>query len=264
MKRFRLLCLLIIALAAQAAGALPSSEYRTIPGGEFHTVLPLVEGEKTVTVKPFALADRPVTNGEFLAFVVKHPQWRRGSAQGLFADGRYLAHWQSPLTLGDNALNDAPVTHISWFAAVAYCESQNARLPTWHEWELAAAADATRNDAREDPAWRQTILDWYAKPTPERFPAVKKNPANAYGIHDLHGLVWEWVLDFNGMLVTSDNREPGTLDKLEFCGAGALTMEQKEQYAVLMRIAMLSSLEANYTTRNMGFRCVKDIPEKLK
>jgi formylglycine-generating enzyme required for sulfatase activity len=260
--KFVLLLLTAITLATQAANALPEVKYLNIPGGEFHTVLPLVENIKTVTVNPFALSDRPVTNGEFLAFVVKNPQWRRGSVQGLFSDNRYLAHWLSPLTLGDNAPTDAPVTHISWFAAVAYCEMQNARLPTWHEWELAAAADEQRNDAREDPAWRQSILDWYAKPTPERFSAVKQRPANTYGVHDLHGLVWEWVLDFNGMLVTSDNREPGSLDKLEFCGAGALTMEQKEQYAVLMRIAMLSSLEANYTTRNMGFRCAKDLPEK--
>lgn len=260
----RVILLITIALAGQTAGALSSSEYRIIPGGEFETVLPLVEGQKKVTIKSFALADRPVTNNEFLAFVVKNPQWRRGNVSGLFSDDRYLAHWLSPLTLGDKAPADAPVTHISWFAAVAYCETQNARLPTWHEWELAAAADAMRTDARQDPAWRQTILDWYAKPTPEGFSAVKQNPANVYGIHDLHGLVWEWVLDFNGMLVTSDNREPGSLDKLEFCGAGALTMEQKEQYAVLMRIAMLSSLEANYTTRNLGFRCAKNIPETAK
>jgi formylglycine-generating enzyme len=44
---------------------------------------------------------------------------------------------------------------------------------------------------------------------------------------------------------------------MKFCGAGAMTMEQKENYAVMMRIAMLSSMKASYTTANMGFRCAK-------
>jgi formylglycine-generating enzyme required for sulfatase activity len=34
-------------------------------------------------------------------------------------------------------------------------------------------------------------------------------------------------------------------------------MEEKENYAVLMRVAMLSALEAKYTTRNLGFRCAR-------
>ncbi|HEX7026394.1 MAG TPA: formylglycine-generating enzyme family protein [Gammaproteobacteria bacterium] len=260
--RFAYSLLVATTLAAQAANALPDVDYRTIPGAEFQTVLPLVEGNQTVQVNTFMLANRPVTNGEFLAFVVRHPEWRRGEARRLFVDERYLAHWQSALTLGERSAEDAPVTHVSWFAATAYCEAQNGRLPTWHEWELAAAANAVRTDARDDPAWRQTRLDWYAQPTPEKFPPVMQNPANVYGIYDLHGLAWEWVEDFNGMLVTSDNREPGSLDKLEFCGAGALSLEQKENYAVLMRVAFLSSLKAAYTTRNLGFRCARDVESK--
>jgi formylglycine-generating enzyme required for sulfatase activity len=258
-----LAALIAAAPATRVAGALPEVTYQTIPGNEFRTVLPLGE-QKTVRVQSFALADRPVTNGEFLEFVVRHPEWRRGRAGRLFADERYLMHWQSALSLGEAAPEDAPVTRVSWFAATAYCESHNARLPTWHEWELAAAADAARTDARDDPAWRQAMLDWYAKPTPERFPPVMRNPSNVYGIYDLHGLVWEWVEDFNGMLVTRDNRQPDSLDKLEFCGAGALSLEQKENYAVLMRVAFLSSLEAAYTTRNLGFRCARDNQEIKK
>jgi sulfatase modifying factor 1 len=61
--------------------------------------------------------------------------------------------------------------------------------------------------------------------------------------------------------VSGDNREQGAdPDLMKFCGAGALTMEQKENYAVMMRIAMLSSLKAAYTTANLGFRCAKDLP----
>jgi sulfatase modifying factor 1 len=60
------------------------------------------------------------------------------------------------------------------------------------------------------------------------------------------------------MLVSADNREQGDPDASRFCGAGALTFEQKENYAMLMRIATLSSMRANYTSSSMGFRCVTD------
>ena len=47
-------------------------------------------------------------------------------------------------------------------------------------------------------------------------------------------------------------------DLLQFCGAGALSTDDRENYAVLMRIAMLSALEADDTTGNVGFRCARD------
>ena len=79
-----------------------------------------------------------------------------------------------------------------------------------------------------------------------------------YGVRDLHGVVWEWVEDHSGMLVSGDNREQGDPDTMRFCGSGAISMEQKENYTTLMRIAMLSSLRASYTTATMGFRCATD------
>jgi sulfatase modifying factor 1 len=77
-------------------------------------------------------------------------------------------------------------------------------------------------------------------------------------VRDLHGLVWEWVEDHSAMLVSSDSREQGDPDAMRFCGAGALSMDDRENYAILMRVAMLSSLEAHDTTGNMGFRCARD------
>ena len=62
------------------------------------------------------------------------------------------------------------------------------------------------------------------------------------------------------LLVSGDNRDQGDPDNLKFCGAGALSMDDRENYAVLMRVAMLSSLEAANTTGNLGFRCAKDLP----
>ncbi len=200
---------------------------------------------------------RLVSNEEFAVFVKRQPQWRRGTAPAIFADEQYLANWDRSEAPGaDN--RKQPVTHVSWFAASAYCESRGARLPRWYEWEFAAAADATRADARDDPAWRQQILDWYARPSSGGLPDAGVSSANFFGIRDLHGVAWEWVDDFAALMVSGDNREQGDPDQLKFCGAGALSMEQKENYAVLMRLAMLSSLKASYTTANLSFRCVQD------
>ncbi len=202
----------------------------------------------------------PVTNAEFLVFVKEDPSWQKGNVPELFAGSEYLQNWQSATSHGEDVLPQQPVTHVSWFAATAYCEAQGGRLPTWYEWEFAAAADTERHDARADGAWRQSILAWYSVPSNRALREVGQEPANAWGLHDLNGLVWEWVEDYSALLVSSDNREQGGADKLKFCGASAISMEQKENYAVLMRVAMLSSLEANYTTRDLGFRCAYDIP----
>jgi protein SCO1/2 len=82
-----------------------------------------------------------------------------------------------------------------------------------------------------------------------------------YGIHDLHGLVWEWVEDFNALFISGDNREQGDPDLLKFCGSGALSVADRENYPVMMRLAMLSSLKARSTTVNVGFRCAQPAAE---
>jgi len=79
-------------------------------------------------------------------------------------------------------------------------------------------------------------------------------------VQDLHGLVWEWTDDFSSLLVAGDNRDQGDPDKKQFCGAGALSMDDRDNYAVLMRVAMLSSLEARDATTNLGFRCARSAP----
>lgn len=246
-----------LALAIAAAAPAGAQGWSAVRGGSFESVLPASPADKRVRVADFELGRTPVTNAEFLAFVQARPQWQRGRAPRLFVDDGYLRHWGGATVLGA-ADPRQPVVHVSWFAADAYCDAQGARLPSWHEWEYAAAADERVADARDDPAWRQRILNWYAQTGSASLGRVGRTPANVHGVHDLHGLVWEWVEDFGGMMVSGDNREQGDPDLMKFCGTGALTMEQKENYAVLMRIAMLSSLQASYTTANLGFRCARD------
>ena len=114
----------------------------------------------------------------------------------------------------------------------------------------------TRSDARKDPAWRERVLQWYSRPSSQSLPTIG-GAADVHGVRDLNGVVWEWVDDFNALLVGSDSRDQDGADKMKFCGAGAVSMQEKENYATLMRIAMLSALKAVDTTNNMGFRCAK-------
>jgi formylglycine-generating enzyme required for sulfatase activity len=254
MHRLLLLLLLIPAIGNA------DNRFVTIPGGEYKSVLKYEDVAGAVKVPTFELMQMPVSNAEFMAFVVKQPSWQRGRAATVFVEkDHYLSHWQSPLVLGSAARPGQPVTRVSWFAATAYCESINARLPTWNEWEYVAAADRIRRDARSDPAWRESLLRWYAEPSNTPLPEVGQQPANAYGIQDLHGVVWEWTQDYAAMLVSGDNRTQSDPDKAKFCGAGALSIEDKEDFAVMMRVAMLSSLDAANSTSNLGFRCARSI-----
>jgi formylglycine-generating enzyme required for sulfatase activity len=193
-----------------------------------------------------------------MEFVRAHLQWRRDRIASLFADGEYLSHWAAPDALGPQALAQQPVTRVSWFAARAYCAAEGARLPTWYEWELAAAADETHTDARSNPLWQGTILNWYARPSGEPLPTVGLSTPDVYGIQDLHGLIWEWVEDFGSLMVSGDSRTQGDPDKLAFCGAGALSAQDRDNYPILMRIAYLSAQEARSTGRVLGFRCAAE------
>ncbi len=264
-KLMPLLALLLIATSlSNNAEVLTDNggvSYKKLPAGEFRSILKYEDSlSGTQKVSAFELMRTPVTNAQFLSFVKTNPQWQRSKAPSIFADGQtYLNQWQSATALGSKVLPTQPVTQVSWFAAQAFCEAQGARLPTWNEWEYAAAADIAHADARQDPAWQEQILAWYAKPSNTPLDFVGTRPANFYGIQDLHGLVWEWTLDYAAMLVSADNREQQDPDKLKFCGASALSVEDKENYAVMMRVAMLSALEAVNSTSNLGFRCARDL-----
>src|SRR5262249_24348715 len=124
--------------ARESAGQL---QFSRVPGAELRSVLPTGTNRDRVRVAPFRLQTAPVTNREFLDFVRAHPEWRRDRISTAMADERYLQHWRSPEDLGSEAAEQQPVTNVSWFAARAFCDARGARLPAWHEWELAAAAN---------------------------------------------------------------------------------------------------------------------------
>mgnify|MGYP001818395499 FL=1 len=140
-------------------------------------------------VEPFALAGRLVTNGEFAEFVAdggyQRPElwladgWDAAQTQGWKApyywrerDGaamEYTLHGLQPR-------NDAnPVCHVSGYEADAFARWANARLPTEHEWELAAAGAAP-------PEGGVDTGHYHPRPA-----------AESSGLQQLYGQCWQWT-----------------------------------------------------------------------
>lgn len=230
-----------------------------IPAGTYEPQLRSKDEPEQVAVAAFWLDARPVTNAEFLEFVRSHPQWRRSRVSPLFADRAYLANWAADLELGDHLPPEAPVVRVSWFAARAFAKAHGKRLPTTAEWERAAAVGFSQDDGATEPGFSGAILNWLARPTPDPLPKVGQGRPNLFGAYDLHGLVWEWVDDFNTAMTTGESRADTGLERNLFCGAGAAGARNLNDYPAFMRAGLRSSIRANYAVPNLGFRCARDL-----
>jgi ergothioneine biosynthesis protein EgtB len=141
-------------------------------------------------IPAFSLASRPVTNGEYIAFINDNGYARAELWLSLGWMTVNEQHWQSPLywvkrdgrwwnfTLsGFRPLDeDEPVTHISYFEADAYANWAGARLPTEFEWERAAAKIDIEGNFVESEIF-------HPRPT----------LASAEDLHQMFGDVWEWT-----------------------------------------------------------------------
>ena len=232
------------------------------------TFLPLFGAGDPPVAQPvgrFLIDTYPVTNLDFKQFVTAAPSWQKSAPSTMVSDQNYLKSWlgNGPAAYPPPEINFVPVTNVPWFAADAFCRYRGGRLPTVLEWEYAAAANEKVRDASRDPEFVQQILAWYAEPPVARSarPVGSRKP-NFWGVYDLHGLVWEWTSDFNSVFVSGDNRREGDKQTNLFCGAGAENASDRANYAAYVRYALRSSLRANYTSENLGFRCSYDPEEK--
>lgn len=260
MKISVLLSLISFAFAVSAvAGEVPAGMV-SVEGGDY---VPLyAKGAKPRAVPPFFMSVTQVTNKAFLEFVRTNPKWRRSQVKAVQADANYLRHWAGDLELG-TAVADAPVTHVSWHAARAFCEAGGVRLPNQDEWEFVARADATRLNATSDPAYLRLLLEWYSKPASSQPPSVEQAAPNVHGLRGFHGQVWEWVHDFNSTMLVGDSRGDGSLERDLFCGAGSLLAADVSNYAAYMRYAFRSSLRGNYCVGSLGFRTARAVKEAV-
>ena len=205
----------------------------------------------TIKIKAFEMMSTAVTEAQYLAFLAVRKEFRKKNASQLYVDGSYL----QDIKLG--AHKNSPVVQVSWFAAQAFCKQYGMRLPTVNEWEYVATASEKERYAEKEEKFLQRILDWYGEPRVSALKPVKSIYKNVYGVWDMHGLVWEWVYDFNSVFVTGESREDQSFNKDLFCGAGANSGADKENYAAFMRFAFRSSLKGKNSAWNLGFRCVR-------
>jgi formylglycine-generating enzyme required for sulfatase activity len=165
-----------------------------IPAGTFMMGSPATEDKRgdnetqhRVTIsKPFYMGIHPVTQAQYQAIMGKNP-----------------ANFQG---------NDLPVEQVNWNDAVEFCQkiSQKAgrtfRLPTEAEWEYACRAGTTTpfyfgNTISTEQAnydGNYTYGNGVKGVHRQKTTSVGSFPANAWGLHDMHGNVWEWCADWYG------------------------------------------------------------------
>ncbi len=252
----RLAICFAVMIQSQAFGQ--SGSMVKIEGGEF---IPLYGTDSAVQIDDFYMDVYPVTNAEFLEFLKKNPKWKRSQVKKLFADESYLKDWIDDETLAPGDLPNSPVTNVSWYAAKNYCECEGKRLATVDEWEYVGMANEELPDARELKTYNNYILSWYETPQTHK-KEIGSTFKNYWGVYDMHGLVWEWTLDFNSVMIGGESRKDRTGDNNLFCGAAAVGATDLMNYAAFMRYAFRGSMKAKYSTKNLGFRCVRDVDKE--
>lgn len=145
-------------------------------------------------VPAFSLATRPVTNGEFIAFIedkgYSRPEfwlslgWMTVNEQRwntpLYWTKRDGTWWSFTLSGLRPVDHSEPVTHVSYFEADAYANWAGARLPTEFEWERASLDCPIEGNFVETELFHPSAL------SPDK-------PGKGQTLHKMFGDVWEWT-----------------------------------------------------------------------
>ena len=159
-----------------------------------------------------------------------------------------------------------PIINISWDDAAEYAEWLSAqtgkryRLPTEAEWEYAARAGTTTeyfwgNDIGENRANcdDDSCGDWWGNTAP-----VGSFQANAWGLHDMHGNVWEWVQDCWNDSYT-DAPTDGSAWMSGDCGQRAGRGGACVNWSSMLRSSNRAGFRRTTRIYSVGFRLVQDL-----
>ncbi|TVP96819.1 MAG: hypothetical protein EA381_16565 [Planctomycetaceae bacterium] len=186
--------------------------------------------------KAYYLATHEVTRGDFRRFVdatgyqteaERDGKGGRGYTEAGNFEQKPEYSWRNP---GFEQTEEHPVVNVSWNDAIAYCawlseaEGQTYRLPTEAEWEYACRAGTrTQFHQGDDPEKLVTVANVADASAKKQFPnwrtvsaddgyvfkaPVGRYSANRFGLHDMHGNVWEWCQDWYGAYPSGSVTDP--------------------------------------------------------
>ena len=247
------------------------AEMVVIPAGEFlmgSNVENANTSEKPVHptyIDAFYMDKYPVTNEQYKVFLDACPQWQKEKILTDYHNGSYLRTWHRN-NYPKGAANH-PVVNVSWYAAMAYAQWGEKRLPTEAEWEKAARGGLTGKKypwGDQIDATKANYGENIGQTTP-----IGAYPPNDYGVYDIVGNVWEWcfdehILDFYAV---SPRRNPVAGDDITYVLNNFTSLKT---YRVLrggswisipryVRVAPRFRFTSSHSINNVGFRCARPV-----
>lgn len=211
-----------------------------------------------VSIPSFALGRYDVTRDEYAAFVREtgHPAGDGCGADSFKWNKQPGVTWKNP---GFRQTGRDPVVCVSWEDAQAYVAWLNGkvrgapyRLPSESEWEYAARAGTATRFWWGDDENRASDHAWYRENSGGRTHPVGSKPANAFGLSDMAGNVWQWTEDCYAESYAS--APPAGNDCLRVDRGGSWLYP-----AWLLRPATRERNPANFRDRIMGFRVARTL-----
>ena len=210
----------------------------------FNNELPVLEIDFATR---FALSKHEITFAEYDAFA---------DAMGL----------PRPPSGGGVERGPLPVVNVSWADAAAYAAWLSAatgrpyRLPSEAEWEYAArAGQATAYSWGPDPGEDRANCAGCGRTAAGAALPVGRFAPNAWGLHDMHGNVWEWTLDCptGWRLAVRPSRDLTAVDQ---CSQRVRRGGSFAHSARRMRAASRDITNPELRSANTGFRVLLELP----